>query len=207
MSKQNWLVTDEALDVLGSVRHTLRCLDFVKDDTHAWKWVILSLHGALQGACVCHLSTTAIPVGAVERHNAIEWSKYFEARRTNPDAKLPDTRLMNLPDLLKTVRREGTCGSGWNEAAVKIDDNEINWLIRIHNECRNQLMHFSPTGWSIEVSGVPRLATLVTRIIGEIYSIGWAFRHLEEEERMELSNNLRLLSNIHGAMSIGSSGT
>lgn len=100
-----WVRTDEAEDVAGSIRHALICMNLVKDDDQAWKWAILALHGALQGACVCHLTTTAQPVGAVTPKNAVEWFTYFEETRENQQLEPPMTRLMNMPDLLKAVRK------------------------------------------------------------------------------------------------------
>ena len=62
---ETWIRTDEAEDAAGSVRHALRAGEMTANDPQAWKWVALALHSALQGACVCHLTTTAAPIGAV----------------------------------------------------------------------------------------------------------------------------------------------
>src|SRR6478672_10453369 len=99
-----WLRTDEADDVAGSVRHAICSVRLAADDPQAWKWVALALHSSLQGACVCHLTTTAPPLGAVTQRNATEWLAYHEERRINSDAKPPRTRLMELPELLKAAR-------------------------------------------------------------------------------------------------------
>ena len=50
---------DECQDVLVSLDHCVICLGLVEPSPGAWKWVILPLHSALQGAMVCHLSGTA----------------------------------------------------------------------------------------------------------------------------------------------------
>jgi hypothetical protein len=100
-----WIRTDEAEDVAASVRHALRCFELACDDEQVWKWAILALHSAIQGACVCHLLTTAHPVGAVTKRNAGEWLTYFEDRRKDPGVLQPKTQLIALPDLLKSVRK------------------------------------------------------------------------------------------------------
>lgn len=99
----NFITTDETEDVAGSVRHTLRCWEFTNEDSHAWKWVILSLHSALQGACVCHLLTTANPIGVVTKDNEREWIDYFEQSRSDSSITRPRTKLLSLPELLKKV--------------------------------------------------------------------------------------------------------
>lgn len=193
---ENWIRMDEAEDVAGSIRHVIRASQFVEEDSGAWKWVAMALHSALQGACVCHLTTTTAPVGAVTERNAGEWLTYFEDSRTNPNAKPPNTYLMGLPDLLKAVRKPSSAGDGSNVAGVAISESELNWLHRFHKEIRNQFAHFKPMGWSIEVSGLPEIAKLVARIIGDILGMGWAFRHQVSAQREELQRSLHTLETI-----------
>lgn len=196
MSEQQWIQTDEAQDVAGSVRHALRASTFLAEDPQAWKWVMLSLHSALQGACVCHLTMTMAPVGALTRQNTGEWLEFFEKRRTDPEAKMPRTHLLGLPDLLKAVRKPNSAGDRSNDRGVAISDAELEWLRDIHGEVRNQFVHFEPMGWSIEVSGVPELARTVSRILSEMLEMGWAFRHLDGEERTLLTVDLERLARI-----------
>ncbi len=80
---ENWI----RKDVVGSVRHAIRIAQFVREDPLAWKWRFL------QGACACHLATTAAPPSAVTKRNAGEWPACFEDSRADPDAKLPETHL------------------------------------------------------------------------------------------------------------------
>lgn len=178
---ETWLRTDEADDTAGSVRHALLCRDNAARDPQAWKWLALAVHSALQGGCVCHLVTTASPVGAVYPKNAAEFLRYFEESRTDPNAKPPEARLMALPDLLKAVRKPCSAGDRSNRAGIPISDAELAWLHRFHTAVRNQFVHFEPSGWSLEVSGIPAIAALAARILGGIADVGWAFRHKERE--------------------------
>lgn len=192
-SAGEWVRTDEAEDVAASVRHAIRSRQFTSDDPQAWKWVALALHSALQGACVCHLVTTASPVGAVTNQNAEEWLAYFGASRSDPDAKPPKTYLMALPELLKAARKPMSAGDRSNSSGVEISDQELQWLRRFHEEVRNQFVHFEPLGWSLEISGIPELGKLIGRIIQDILDLGWAFRHTDEGWRDSLKADLALL--------------
>ena len=186
----NYIQTDQAADVAGSIRHALRTAQIVGEDPHAWKWVVLALHSALQGACVCHLTTTAEPVGAVTSKNAAEWLNYFEAPRTDSEARPPKTRLMSLPDLLKAVREPRSAGNRSNGEGIYISESEMRRLKHFHDDIRNQFVHFEPMSWSIEVSGIPEIARLVARIIQDILKVGWAFRHMSCEEHDGLQSAL-----------------
>jgi hypothetical protein len=182
--------------VAGSVRHCIASYSLVENDEQAWKWVALSLHSALQGACVCHVVTTFVPVGAVTSKNAGEWIAYMESARSDSEAKPPSIKLLNLPDLLKKVRKPRSAGNAGNSDGGPITDSEMHWLRRFHEQIRNEFTHFSPKGWSIEISGIPALTELIVRIISSIDEIGWAFRHENEAWRSELRSDLRTLANL-----------
>ena len=191
---EQWIGTDEGEDVAGSIRHAVRCFRAAAQDDQEWKWAALSLHSALQGTCVCHLVTTASPVGAVTDRNAGEWLQYFEALRSNPSAPSPQTYLMTLPDLLKKVRKPYSAGDSSNNDGINVSDQELAWLRRFHETVRNQFIHFEPMGWSLEVGGLRDLARLIARIIIEVLNVGWAFRHKDQAWQRELAANLILLT-------------
>lgn len=191
-----WIRTDEEEDVAGSIRHAVRCANGIASDEQAWKWFALAIHSALQGACICHLVTTAVPVGVVDKKNTAEWLRYFEESRSNPAAKPPSTRLKSLPDLLKAIRKSNSAGDRSNDQGVKLSDRELQWLKRFHNGIRNEFVHFSPKGWSIEVSGLPDLAKLTARLIEDMLNIGWAFRHKSARWKRALRADLQRLSNL-----------
>lgn len=194
--KERWVRTNEAEDVAASIRHALRCWQLAADDPHSWKWLALALHSALQGACVCHLVTTAAPIGVVTHRNAGNWLKYFEASRADPEAKPPRTYLLSFPDLLTAVRKPQSAGDRSNQSGVTLTDPEVIWLRRFHEEVRNQFVHFEPRGWSLEVSGIPDLARLTARVINDILDAGWAFRHQDIRWRNALRADLDSLASL-----------
>lgn len=193
---EHWVRTSETEDVAGSLRHAIRAAQGVTDDPQEWKWVVISLHLALQGACVCHLTTTTVPVGAVTQRNAAEWLEYLERSSSDTNAKPPTTQLMGLPDLLKAVRKPHSAGDRSNDIGVMISDSELEWLVRFHREIRNQFAHFEPVGWSIEMSGIPEIAVLIARIIGEILDMSWGFRHATPQLRSDIRRSLRTLTSL-----------
>lgn len=150
----------------------------------------------LQGACVCHLTTTFSPVGAVTDRNAAEWLEWYERSRSDPEARPPKAHLMDLPALLKEIRKPGAQGGGEHFAEIALADKELDWLRRFHTELRNQFVHFSPQGWSIEISGLPGLAAVAARIIAAVLDAGWGFRHKDLAWRTMLRSDLSEMSDI-----------
>ena len=100
---------------------------------------------------------------------------------------------MDLPALLKRVRKPNSAGDRSNATGINLIDSEMQWLLRFHEEIRNQFTHFAPMGWSIEVSGLPKIASLISRIIAEIAQSGWAFRHMSDVWHKDLSYGLAKL--------------
>ena len=150
----------------------------------------------MQGACVCLLLKTAEPLGVVTKRNEKEWIHYFEQGRSDASVPRPSTELMPLPELLKAVRKPNSSGKMPNAKQILITDNELEYLKRIHTEFRNQFTHFQPVGWSIEISGIPEIAKLISRIIKDILDSGGAFIHMNYTERESMRADLQQLSKM-----------
>ena len=144
----------------------------------------------MQGACVCHLVKTAVPLGIVTDRNEIEWLKYFEESRSAQSIPHPKTIVAELPELLKRIRRANSAGNNETGSNVSLSDREFQWWNRVHTDLRNQFVHFAPQGWSIELSGIPALISLTVRIIREIENKGWAFRHEDANWKADFNSIL-----------------
>nr|WP_310523455.1 hypothetical protein [Polymorphobacter sp.] len=133
---------------------------------------------------------TMAPIGAITKSNTVEWLEYSELSRQNPDAAAPKTFIADLPTLLKRVRKVNSAGDRSNDNGIAVSSIELAWLCRFHRDVRNQLTHFAPMGWSLEVSGVKSLTLIIVRIIREIDEVGWAFRHREEVDKTRFVKTL-----------------
>ncbi|MBW4330639.1 hypothetical protein KY084_07080 [Stakelama sp. CBK3Z-3] len=192
----HFISTNHAEDVAGSVRQAIRMNQFLNEDSQAWKWAILALHSALQGACVCHLTRTAECLGATTKQNTKDWLKYFEERRRDIAAQPPKIHIMPLPDLLKAVRKCNSAGDGRNDSSINITEGDFNLLRHLHDDIRNQFTHFEPMNWAIETSGISEIGKLISRIITDIFNAGWGFRHQNEEWRQEFQLTLKILAGL-----------
>ena len=103
MSK--YVRTDECQDVLASLEQCAFSLAQVRRSERAWKWVILSLHSALQGAMVCHLSGTE-QLGALRGDDAKRWREWNNnsiqggdenAGDPPPEPHIADARTLSIP--------------------------------------------------------------------------------------------------------------
>ena len=198
--------TDETQDVLASLQHCLLCLAETERSPSTWKWVILSLHSALQGAMVCLLSGNA-NLGALTAESARKWFEWDERDRRgeidyiddvdefglpfrrprNPRDRPPSTQVASAPKLFErldseSARIESDCGR-----IIEITNAQKQSFRRLH-ALRNGFTHFSPQGWSIEIQLIVEISLDMLDVIDQIADDEWAFLHMSTEDRRLMCN-------------------
>lgn len=87
----------------------------------------------------------------------------------------PQTLLTRLSK--EKLRIEGGCGS------VVFVTLEQRKSFKILNELRKQFAHFTPSGWSIEVSGLRNIFSDIINVIRSIAADPWPFRYLDNKDK------------------------
>lgn len=126
----------EESNAIDYLEKTVVFIKAAKDNPQEWKWVSIAIHGALYGFMICTL------------------------KGTNPDnvcitTKVGDKKLINFREALKRCQRTDCMALGGFTALLSLGDNEKIALNVIHDEFRNQFLHYRPTSWVIEVTGMP----------------------------------------------------
>lgn len=182
-----YITTDERLDVLASLEACADNLERTRESDRAWKWVVLSMHSALQGAMVCHLSGGA-QIGALTTQCAKAWLKWFGEYEDREVA--PKSRVASAPELLKRLtgsshRFENDCGQ-----IIEITEAQSRAFLSLH-DLRNQFTHFHPQGWSVEIALIRESMSGVIEILDLIVTDPWPFRDMSEQERSALNSRIR----------------
>lgn len=191
MPMSTFVRTDECQDVLGSLEQCAFSLAQARRSERAWKWVVLSLHSALQGAMVCHLSGTE-QLGALQERDATRWREWNNKSIQEGDEDTgdpPPERLADASELFKRLHRsaariEDGCGG-----VISITEQQNASFKRLH-ELRNEFSHFSPKGWSIGLGGTKQAIDDVLNIMCLIADDGWPFRHMTEKDRNILRSTI-----------------
>jgi hypothetical protein len=168
----DYFQTSEAEDVLGSLRHLKLCLAETEHDPQAWKWVVLSLFSAAQGAIVCHAAGTT-QIECLTKDSATKVLAWLE----NPVGTMPDEKLAGPDTLFKRMNGTFTdippCGG-----VIPTAPRTAKAFQRIKH-LRDDFLHFRPKGWSIEKDYVKHEIATLSVLLRDIDDRGWAFRHLE----------------------------
>jgi hypothetical protein len=183
-----YLHTDEQLDVLISLKEFGRQIERVERDPHSWKFAITSLSFAVNGALVCFLSGT-MQTGALEEKNAEAAIAALQHDCTESFPKL----FLATPEKLLARATGKNKRFDTRDEILKVAEAEKSSFKRMI-DFRNQLTHFSPQDWSIELGGLPGLCVDCLSIVNSIRLEGWAFRHLDDLDRDELEGTLEALS-------------
>ena len=181
-----YLKTDERADVICSLQMTLSALKQAKDNSHSWKWVILTLHNAIQGAMVCHLSGSA-NLGACTKQSARKWRKWHDGDG-NGDA--PELWLANPKELFKRLLDVDSRIEGARGGKISTDDAQKD-AFKLLCELRKPFTHFQPKSWLIQIAGLPNMVLQIVTLIEAISNDGWSFRHADYSQKFELSSLIK----------------
>jgi hypothetical protein len=170
---------DEIEDVLSSVDLVALTAPLVRTNPSFWKWVIIGAHSALQGAMVCVLADTT-GTGALMQKSAAKMMAWL-SKRERSRGTAPPERLAEFDVLL--ARCLAACPNG---DPLILTPEQLQDIRGLHQGFRNNFAHFTPKGWSIEKSGLPRITGVA---IGTVRQL---MRRPEVMNRMS-GNKLRRL--------------
>ena len=199
---------DERRDVLLSLEHCAMSLQQTNQSEGAWKWVVLSLHSALQGAMVCHLSGTT-QIGALSEESIKEQLEWHNRNRRGEIERIPDgvdefdfpkTRIKYKKDYppnpkvaspLQLLKRLGRLDIRAETAggAILIANQQKKSFGKF-NALRNDFVHFSRRAWDIEIDLIKERMKDMLDIFDLIVEDPYPFRHLECDEKSAMRSKL-----------------
>lgn len=203
----SYIHIDERLDVLASLEMCAISLTHTRQTERAWKWVVLSLHSALQGAMVCHLSGTA-QLGALTKQSASNWLAWYnnkrpsetEAMQENIDefgvplthaedngVPAPDAYVASADVLFERLYCESKRVEVSFGEVISVTEQQKKSFDRLHR-LRNNFTHFSPKGWSIELDYIKETICDVLQVLGLILDDSWTLIHMSDEDRRALNS-------------------
>jgi glutaminyl-tRNA synthetase len=165
MNTPDWIRTDEREDAINAIEHVVECARTLPTNPSNWKWVLISLHNALQSALVCVLSGSA-GIGALSDTSMKNMLDWFDDSRNDSSLSPPREQLADLMTLYKRSKDPAHMhefGGNPIQTTHQQDDD-----VRLLNNLRRNFAHFTPKGWSIEGAGLPRIMRNTVEIIEEL---------------------------------------
>lgn len=189
-----WLRTDERQEFISSVRMVTTSMAAARHEFEHWKWAVIALHNAMQGAMVMALRGTnnfrVMPEKLAE--------KCIEAHREGKP--WPKEKLDTFPNLYTKVRSDEAMSFYVHSRALP-QDADLDKNIELVLQLRNQFIHFTPQGWSLEISGMPGICESILSAISflcwESGNIIWYSRESAEQARQEIERAIELSKELN----------
>jgi hypothetical protein len=182
--------TDEEAEAADALLAALRFSRDIGSNLRQWRWTIIALHNAVQGFMVLSLRH-GNGLLALSPKCMVAWLNAYEART----GRYPEEKLDTYLGLYAKVKsaNHGAVGGNLRFAPRGSQGRSIRKL----DELRNNFIHFTPKGWSLEVSGLPRIVldslSLVAFLGWETSNILW---HDEQALRAAKSCHAQLLETM-----------
>ena len=164
---------------------------------------------------VCHLSGTA-QLGALTRSNAAKWLEWHDRDRSGEIRRVqqgvdefgsligrierqedqpPRDYVANASELFDRLssaskRIELGCGG-----IIPVTREQRTAFKRLHR-LRNELSHFSPKGWSIELQFISESIDTLLDVLCLILDDHWPFRHISSAHKRDLSRRVEEIRSI-----------
>lgn len=179
-TRQNdgWLRVDEREDLVNSLQHAVDIASTVRSEPRNWKWLLIVIHNALQGALVSALTGTD-GLRVLEKKCMDEWLDWYEKKRAGEEAPPPKEFLASPLDLYSRAKEQHfMCEFGGSPIRTTKDQDadvrKLNWF-------RGELIHFKSRTWAIEIEGLPRIALSAVDIIEQLLNHPALSLRLENE--------------------------
>jgi hypothetical protein len=168
--KLRWLRFTEEMNALDFLKRAHHFIGQIDSDDAAWKWVIISLYGALYGFAICACKGTDPDNVTYDTKKGKRLISFNKAMRRCQD---PSRRQMSL------------CCK--HLAVTPAQQKSID---RLQEDFRHKFEHHIPAGWSIEIHGMPDICLDVIEVIRALVFDTGIFLHLDTRERSKLKSYL-----------------
>ena len=167
--REKWLRFTAETNAFDYLERAQKFIQQTESDMKAWKWVILSLHGALYGFAICACRST-------DYENII--------RRTKKGIE----RLISLDDALRICQDKKWMETLYGGKPLILTENQKYSIKMLKKTLRNNFEHFKPKGWSIEIHGLPSIAIDILDIIRFLAVGTIRYQHLNQNQRRRIKS-------------------
>ena len=157
MSRPLYLRTNEQEEAVRSLEWAETQAQLIANEPYHWKWVFIALHNAAQGFMVLAL-WNGNGLLTLRPKIATKWLTAYENGGPFPTEKLDE--FLNLYAKVKDAGNFHTKGSGPFNGKHS-HDLSLDKL----NSIRNEFIHFTPKGWSLELAGLPGICLDVLELM------------------------------------------
>jgi hypothetical protein len=144
--KPKWLRLTEEINALDYLEQAYYYIQQTEKNDIAWKWVVITLHGALYGFAICACKGT---------------NKANVTFKT----KSGKEKLIDFDDALKCCQDQDLMKTIFGGKHLQLSNEQNISIKMLKQDFRNYFEHYIPAGWSIEIHGMPEMTINVLNVI------------------------------------------
>ena len=144
--KAVYLRLTEEINALDYLEKSYHFIEKANKDKYAWKWVVLSLHGALYGFAICACRGTSNLIVVKENKKGIK-------------------RLISFNEALENCQNYKLMRMTIESKHLVLTESQKESIWQLKKHLRNNFEHYQPMSWSIEIHGLPNIAIDILSLI------------------------------------------
>lgn len=144
--KPSYLEVTEETNAINYLEQAHRHILETQNRVFAWKWVAITLHGALYCFAVCAVKGT-------------------DPSRVTRTTKKGQERLIVFDEALKRAQRPQWMRQFTNSRVLELSEGERRSIRFLKKTLRNKFAHYIPLHWMLELHGMPQIALDVLRVV------------------------------------------
>lgn len=169
LCKDRYLRLTEETNALDYLERAGEFIARAPADERAWKWVVLSLHGALYGF-------------------AIAACKSGDYQSVVKVTKKGHEQLITLDEALRMCKDASWMGTLHGGLPLNLSASQEDSIRRLKEKLRNSFEHYIPRVWSIELNGLPRISMDVLDVIRFLAIETFRYQHLNQAQRKKIKS-------------------
>jgi len=161
--KSKWIRLSEETNALDYLERAAGFIRETEQNTLAWKWVVLSLHSALYGFAICACKGT-------NWHNV------------TTKTKKGDRFLISFDKAIERCQDTTRMCMLTHSQPLVLSESQKESIRLLKKDLRNQMEHYIPMGWSIEIHGMPQIAIDTLDVIRFLAVDTRTYIHLQQTQ-------------------------
>lgn len=167
-AEAKYLSLSEETNALDYLKQAATFIKKTPENVTAWKWVVISLHGALYGFAVAASRGTDYENILTKKGN-----------------------LLGIWEILNKCQDPNYMGMLINSRHLELTDSQSESIKTLIIWLRNKFQHFKPRLWSIEIHGMPQIVLDVLEVIRFLARETNTYVHLSHEEEMLVDKHVK----------------
>lgn len=169
--REKWLRLTEETNALDYLERAVGFVRETEKNPLAWKWVVLSLHSALYGFAIC----------------ACQGTNY---ENVTTKTRKGEDKLISFDEALKRCQDPNCMNMLVHSQPLVLSESHKDSIRRLKKELRNKMEHYVPSGWSIEIHGMPQIAIDVLDVIRVLAVETGTYIHLNQAQIKRIKSSV-----------------